>query len=56
MFNYLQNDGTFKYDFKCIENKLAELIYNSVIDKILNLAIQLRKFHPGDNWRLTKWR
>ena len=25
MFNYLQNNGNFKYDFKCIENKLAEL-------------------------------
>ena len=59
MFNYLQNNGNFKYDFKCIENKLAELLYNNVIDdnfKISNPIEKVLNFHPSDNWTLTKWR
>ena len=52
MFNYLQNNGNLKYDFKCIENKLAELLYNNVIDnifKISNPIEEVLNFHPGDN-------
>ena len=51
-FNYLQNNGNFKYDFKCIENKLAELLYNNVIDdnfKISSPIEEVLNFHPGDN-------
>ena len=52
MFNYLQNNGNFKYDFQCIENKLAELTYNNVIDenfKISNPFEKVLNFHPSDN-------
>ena len=36
IFNYLQNNGAFNYDNESLENEIAELRNNGIIDETFN--------------------
>ena len=55
IFHYLQNNGAFNYDYESLENEIAELTNNGIIDetfKITNLIKEVLNF-PEDDLDIT---
>ena len=51
IFNYLQNNGTSNYNYESLENEIAELSNNGIIDKtfkITNPIEEVLKFPEDD--------
>ena len=55
IFNYLQNNGAFNYNYKSLKNEITEVRNNVIIDetfKITNLIKEVLNF-PGDDVCIT---
>ena len=55
IFNYLQNNGAFNYNYESLENEIAELRNNGIIDETFKITNPIEKVlnFPEDDVDIT---